>query len=78
MHGGHFPLAGARWESLGEVLKDEGQRGCSQRQPEALAVVLRAPIARLDQLHGLIAVLCCHGWYRAGRTASTKRVSSSR
>src|SRR5262245_42409179 len=38
----------------------------SQRQPEALAVVLRAQIARLNQLHGLIAVLCRHRWCRAG------------
>src|SRR5712691_12317252 len=39
---------------------------CSQRQPEALAVVLRAQIARLDQLYGLIAVLCRHGRCRTG------------
>ncbi len=38
----------------------------SQRQPEALALMLRAEVACLDQLYGLIAVLRGHGRCLAG------------
>src|SRR2546425_3376855 len=59
VHGGHFPLAGARREDLNEVLKDEVQRGSSQRQPEALAVVLRARSEEhTSELQSLAYLVC--------------------
>src|SRR5262249_36609420 len=39
----------------------------SQGQPDAFAIVLSATIARLDQFHRLIAVLCCDGWCGTGK-----------